>query len=140
MNVQRKLSSFAAVIVLLIAMVFPLGAADLPLVTGVEWQPFSAQIWRLIEATESLGSPLSAADKATLQAALNSSGDAEAIRRVQELLDAHCLFGVSINPEMRVKVSPGPARPDLVEQGWRQFLVKVQNESGGSWRLFGEHR
>src|ERR1041384_4855218 len=31
---------------------------------------------------------------------------------------------------MRVKVSQGPARPELLEQGWRQFLVKVQNESG----------
>ena len=130
MNIYRKLSSFGAVVVLLIAIALPICTAGLPVVAGVEWQPFSAQIWRLIEATESLGSPFSAADKAALQTALNSSGDADAIRRVQELLDAHCLFGVTINPEMRVKVSQGPARPELVEQGWRQFLVKIQNESG----------
>ncbi|MBC8002279.1 MAG: hypothetical protein H7X97_06795, partial [Opitutaceae bacterium] len=130
MNVHPKISSFGAVIVLLIAISFPLRAADLPMVAGVEWQPFSAQVWRLIEAAESLGSPFGAADKTALQAALNSSGDADAIRRVQELLDAHCLLGVSINPEMRVKVSQGPAKPELMEQGWRQFLVKVLNESG----------
>jgi len=50
--------------------------------------------------------------------------------KIQRALDAHCLFVVSINPEMRVKVAPGQAKPELVEQGWRQFLVKVVNESG----------
>jgi len=48
---------------------------------------------------------------------------------MQAILDRHCLFGVQINPEMRVrwlKVS----QPELVEQGWRVFLVKIQNDSG----------
>ena len=49
---------------------------------------------------------------------------------IQRVLDCHCLVGVEINPEMRVKVAPGPARPELVEHGWRQFLVKVHNEAG----------
>jgi hypothetical protein len=29
-----------------------------------------------------------------------------------------------------VKVARGPARPALVEHGWRPFLVKVRNEAG----------
>ena len=29
-----------------------------------------------------------------------------------------------------MKVAAGPAKAELVEQGWRQFLVKVHNESG----------
>jgi len=29
-----------------------------------------------------------------------------------------------------VKAQEGPAKPELVEQGWRTFLVKVQNEAG----------
>src|SRR6266481_1663406 len=37
---------------------------------------------------------------------------------------------VEINPESRVKVAKGVAAPELVEQGWRQFLVKVQNDAG----------
>src|SRR6185295_17450226 len=53
----------------------------------------------------------------------------------QSILDRYCLFGVSINPEMRVKVAQGPARPELIEQGWRVFLVKVQNESGSTAKL-----
>jgi NHL repeat-containing protein len=31
---------------------------------------------------------------------------------------------------VRAGVVPGPARPELVEQGWRQFLVKVHNSAG----------
>lgn len=56
----------------------------------------------------------------------------DAATRAQEILDRHCLFFVNINPEMRVKVAAGPAKPELVEQGWRLFLVKVQNEAGAT--------
>jgi hypothetical protein len=106
-------------------------AQTLPVVSGVEPQPFIAQVKRLIEASEYLGSPFGAADKRALDEAIQQS-DAAACEKIQAVLDAHCLFGVTINPENRVKVAPGPARPELVEQGWRQFLVKVQNDSGSS--------
>ena len=43
-----------------------LRAAALPIVSEVEWQPFVAQVRRLIEATDYLGTPFSAADKAAL--------------------------------------------------------------------------
>ncbi len=102
-------------------------AAPLPVV-NVEWQPFAAQVRRLVEATDYLGSPFSAAEKKQIEAALSSTGSAA--EKLQSILDAHCLFAVNINPEMRVKVAQGPARPILVEQGWRQFLVKVANEAG----------
>ena len=104
----------------------PVVAAPLPVVSGVEAQPLVAQVRRLIEATDYLGTPFSAADKAALEAAMKAADTDQ----LQAILDAHCLFGVNINPEMRVKVAQGPAEPVLVEQGWRQFLVKVHNESG----------
>ena len=109
-----------------------LRAADfeLPIITNVDWQPLAAQVRRLIESSEYLGTPFAEADKAALQTALDSSDARASIQKVQEILDHYCLFSVHINPEMRVKVAQGPARPELVEQGWRQFLVKVQNESG----------
>ena len=37
---------------------------------------------------------------------------------------------MNINPESRVKVTRGPAQAELLEQGWRTFLVKVHNEAG----------
>jgi len=49
---------------------------------------------------------------------------------IQAALDPYCLVGININPESRVKVVPGPAKPDLVQGDWRQFLVKVHNQAG----------
>lgn len=108
----------------------PLFAATLPIEKNVEWQPFVAQVTRLIEATDYLGSPFSPSEKQAIAAAMKDSDSKRAIEKLQDILDRHCLFGVSINPEMRVKVAAGPAKPELVEQGWRQFLVKVVNDSG----------
>ncbi len=106
-------------------------SAPLPMVKDVESQPFTAQVKRLMEACDFLGSPLRTEDKQALEGALKD-GDAA---KIQGVLDRYCLFGVQINPEMRVKVAPGEAKPELVEQGWRQFLVKVQNESGATAAL-----
>jgi hypothetical protein len=111
-------------------------AQTLPIVREVEPQPFIAQVRRLIEASDYLGSPFSAAEKSGLDQA-TQRGDAAAVEKIQAALDAHCLFGVTINPENRVKVAQGPAKPELVEQGWRQFLVKVQNDSGSTAPLIG---
>ena len=110
-------------------------AAPLPIIKDVEWQPFAAHVRRLIEATDYLGAPFSAKEKKAIEAAMKEGESPTASEHVQELLDAHCLFGISINPEMRVKVAQGPANPELLEGGWRQFLVKVQNESGTTAEL-----
>ena len=115
------------------ALVIPLApgrAAEpiLPVVSHVEWQPLSAQIKRVIEALEYQGAPLPAAERRGLEQISPTAADAAT--RAQEILDRHCLFFVTINPEMRVKVAAGPAKPELAEQGWRAFLVKVQNEAG----------
>ena len=132
MRTQRNLSCESGLtgFVLLILTARALLAAPLPIEKNVEWQPFAAQINRLLEATDYLGSPFSAAEKSGLEAAMKDGDPARASAKVQEILDAHCLFAIQINPEMRVKVGPGPAKPELVEQGWRHFLVKVVNDSG----------
>ncbi len=100
----------------------------LPSVETVEWQPLAAQVKRVVEALAYQGGPLPAADQRALEQITASTPDA--VARLQAILDRHCLFAVTINPEMRVKVAAGPAEPALVEQGWRQFLVKVYNEAG----------
>ncbi|MGV3753905.1 MAG: CehA/McbA family metallohydrolase, partial [Verrucomicrobiota bacterium] len=108
-----------------------------PIITGIERQPLTAQVQRLLSATEYLGSPLPAADRAAIDAAINEADAVVAVRALQQVLDKHVLYVVHINPEMRVKVAAGPAKPELVEQGWRQFLVKVHNESGTTAALIG---
>ena len=109
-------------------------AAPLPVVTGVELQPLIAQVKRVTEALDYLGAPLSEKESRALEAA-GALKEAEAVEAIQTVLDAHCLVGVDINPEMRVKVAQGPAPPELVEKGWRTFLVKVNNQAGATAEL-----
>ena len=105
-------------------------AQTLPEVSDVDLQPLKAQIQRLIQATDYLGEPLSARTKRRLSRALGQADAAKAVAAVQQILDAQCLVGININAESRVKVNAGPAKHELVEQGWRSFLVKVNNQAG----------
>lgn len=82
-----------------------------------------------MDAAEFLGAPFGEAEKSVLDKCM-AANDAEAVARAEELLDARCLFIVSINPEQRVKVARGAAKAELDEGGWREFLVRVDNEAG----------
>ena len=105
-------------------------ADELPIVTDVEFQPFVAQVRRVIQALDLLGRPLSTEEKARIDQAINDGDEREASRTIQRILDSACLVGVEINPESRVKATQGPAAPDLHQGGWSVFLVKVHNEAG----------
>src|SRR5262245_1264960 len=109
----------------------------LPMVTDVALQPLVAQVARLIAAAEYLGAPFPPDHQRELEAAFKQTNEESAVTSIQRVLDCHCLVGVEINPEMRVKVAPGPARPELVEHGWRHFLVKVHNHAGTTAVLRG---
>jgi len=111
---------------------------ELNLVTEVEFQPFASATQRLIEALDYLGSPLSEDDLSIIKETLVSDNHTQAIVDVQKVLDAYCLTGVNINPESRVKVKEGTANKELMQQGWRTFLVKVHNEAGVTAPLAAE--
>lgn len=103
--------------------------------TAVEWQPFKAQVTRLLEAMEYQGSPLPQKEKIEKLLATGSNGeDAE---KVSALLDENVLVEVQINPESRVKLARGKAKAELVEHGWRAFLLKIENEAGVTAELRG---
>ncbi len=82
-----------------------------------------------MDATDSQGAPFSAVEKTALEKCI-SSHTADDVAKARAILDAHCLFIVNINPEQRMKVAAGPAKPELDEAGWRQFLVRVDNDAG----------
>ncbi len=105
-------------------------AESLPVVLDVEFQPLSAQVKRVVEALEMLGQPLPRDEKARVEQAIDSTGPESAIRAIQSVLDNHCLVGIEINPESRVKASQGPAAARLVQNGWSVFLIKVHNQAG----------
>lgn len=127
---MKMLASFAAsgALLLLLAPSTTL-AAEFPQVDKVERQPLVAATKRLVTALEYVGSPLLKKDAAALNAALTHPQNARAIAGIQKVLDKYCVAGVHINAESRVKVSEGPAKKELMQQGWRSFLVKVHNEA-----------
>lgn len=94
-----------------------------------EMQPFVFQTKRLLEALDFLGTPISAADKTLIETAVNKN-DETTIEAITNVLDKYALFAVEINPESRVKVAQGAAKPELWENGWRTFLVKINNQAG----------
>ncbi len=113
-------------------------ADTLPLVTDVEFQPFSAQAKRVAEALEQLGQPLAPDEKTRFNKAVDSTGGPAAIKEIQEILDRHCLIGVEINAESRVKATQGPDKTRLVQNGWTVYLVKVHNLAGVTAELMAE--
>jgi hypothetical protein len=99
---------------------------------AVEPQPLIAQARRVVEALAYLGSPLPPKDRQALEACFGQADAKAASGSIQRILDQYCLFNVDINPEERVAVTRGLAKPQLIEKGWRQFLVKVHNQAGST--------
>src|SRR5947207_14837037 len=96
-------------------------AAPVPL------QPLALQVRQLEEAMTYLGQPFATAELRRIHEAIANSDEAAAVRQLEAILDAHVLLNVDINPETRVKVEEGAAKPELVQAGTRLFLVKVIN-------------
>jgi hypothetical protein len=106
-----------------LCLALPLCGADLPVVSKVDLQPLAAQAGRVADALEYLGAPLSPAERQALK-------DAKSVEAIQQVLDPHCLFGVTVGKGPSLTVQVGPAKAELAEQGWRVFLVKVANQAG----------
>jgi hypothetical protein len=106
-------------------------AAEVPVSPDVEGQPLGANVKRLLDALDFLGHPLPAETAQSLTPAA-AERDAAAL---QKLLDPHVLFAVQINPELRVKVSRGPAAAILHQGGFTPFVVKVLNAGTVTDRL-----
>ncbi len=122
---------FLGILLALVCGVACAPAEQLPIDDKVEHQPLAAQVLRVLEALEMLGEPLPAAEAAELRRLARDTRDPkQAVVRIQEILDRHCLVGVEINPESRVKALQGAAAAELLQQGWRTFLVKVVNQAG----------
>ena len=135
-SVPPRLTSFARSIVppvVVLALTLGLRAQEHVHTTTAEpvpLQPLAQQVRRLETALAYLGQPLPAADRKIFDEAIAMSDTAVAVSRLQEVLDRYVLATVHINPESRVKVGQGAAKPELLEGGTRLFLVKVVNEAG----------
>ena len=111
---------------LLLTLTLPvIAAADVPLVSSVEGQPLAANVDRLIRTLDYFGAPLPAETTAALKRAIKQR-DAE---KLQQLLDPQAVFVISLNPEVRTKIKPGPGSRKLQQGGFTPLLVKVINDS-----------
>jgi len=96
----------------------------------ISLQPLAQQTRRLEQALVYLGQPLAPEAAKAINNAMGMEDEQSAVARIQNVLDEMVLVEVEINPESRVKLRQGMARPELVEQGTRLFLVKVLNQAG----------
>jgi len=101
----------------------------------VEPQPLLAQAIRLKDALSFLGSSLTKEDEKRLTSLQHQAITQQTSRLVQEILDPYCLAVININPESRVKVLRGTAKPRLIQNGWVSYLVKVNNDAGVTSQL-----
>jgi hypothetical protein len=116
-----------------LALAGPAPAQSLAVIDEVEWASFRAHCQVLLKALETLKAPLPAETVKAAQALLEQKAPADlrqAARNVQKLLDEHCLAGVHINPQSRVKAARGARRADLTRGVPAFVLVKVHNEGG----------
>lgn len=105
-------------------------ADDLPLVDSVEWQPFAAATERLLEALAMSGSQLPEKDVAAIKELIENGDESKAPKAIQKILDQYVAAMVTINAESRVSAVEGKAKKELIQNGWRTFLIKVQNDAG----------
>ncbi len=89
-------------------------------------QPFLAHARRVAAALAALGEPIADWD-ARIGEALAGGGIAAAASEAQRLLDHRALLAASISPEARVGTVRGAAAAELVQGGWRLFLLRIDN-------------
>jgi hypothetical protein len=82
-----------------------------------------------IAALAASGAMLSADDVRTLQRLAANPTDAS-IAAAEAILERYTLFRVTLDESGVARTSAGGARAELIEQGWRAFLVRVENAHG----------
>jgi hypothetical protein len=121
--------------VLLLGILVPATPAQsaLPITNPVDLPRLRRHVADLLETLDGLKAPLPAEDAKALRALLKPQRDEDGpdvSLSLQKILDGHCLLGVTINPESRVKVARGPRAAQLRRDDAVVVLVKVQNYAG----------
>jgi hypothetical protein len=124
--------SSAAALLLCIVASSRLGSQEhqhTPQPAPVPLQPMAQQARQLAEALNYVGQPLTAEEQRRVNDAIGMSDEAAAVKALESVFDSHVLVNIDINAEGRVKVEQGTAKPDLIEEGARLFLVKIVNQA-----------
>ena len=89
-------------------------------------QPYFAGVNRALNTLAKLGAPVTAADAQQI-AALELRNDTEAVSAAEKILEHYTFATLSIESDGSAHIAPGGAPRQLLEQGWRMFLVRVEH-------------
>ncbi|MDN3921456.1 CehA/McbA family metallohydrolase [Roseateles violae] len=90
-------------------------------------QPLLGLFQRVKESLARAGEALPSSEVDRIDAQMAAGQLAEAARAAVALLQTRVLLSASINAEARVSVKRGLLRPQLVQGGWRLFLVRISS-------------
>jgi hypothetical protein len=110
----------------------PLRAQTLVPIDDVPWPLLRDHCRDLLRDLDAAKSPLAAETVRALRdlIAKEPADSDAAVAAVQKLLEPHCLIGVNINPESRVKAARGAAATELHHGRDVIVLVRIHNEGG----------
>ena len=108
--------------------------SEWPMVRKVDPRPLLIHVERLSDALDYIGNPLPEKTKAKLLDLQKESNGNRLAEAIQQLLDPLCLVAVDIH-DGKLTVEPQAGEHEVVQKGWRGFLVKVCNRDGLESRL-----
>lgn len=89
-------------------------------------QPLLANIRRIIDALHRLGEPLAQNDEKLILSIAQAS-DADSLAKIEKILAKYTLLNVRLTAHGTGTLISALKAPTLVEQGWRCFLMRVEN-------------
>lgn len=116
-------------------------ARELPLIDEADWPLLRAHALELLAGLAKVGATLPEKTTKPAQSLLSRKAPENprlAARALQKLLDAHCLVGITINPESRVKAERGALAAVLERDRPTYVLVRIHNEGGVTHPLMAE--
>lgn len=90
-------------------------------------QPLLGLFQRVAESLARAGEPLPAGELSRIDESVAAGRLAEAAQDAVALLQTRVLLNASVTAEARVSVRRGLLKPQLVQGGWRLFLVRIDN-------------
>lgn len=92
-------------------------------------QPYFASVRRALDRLEKLGAPIDA-EHASRISTLSMRTDAAAQIEAEQILSHYTLAMLQLERDGSLRVEQGGAPRNLVEQGWKLFLIRVDNLTG----------
>jgi len=133
MGIRQALVAWVAMVILVTGDCRSvLAQATLAVVEEVPFDGLRERCEQLMKSLEAAQAPLPVEVEKELKALLREGAKEPGVaaEKIQKLLDARCLCGITINPESRVKTARGALAAELVRDKPTVVLIKVHNDAG----------